>query len=252
AIGLVKEIEVYSYERVQWKTGIQSLDGDTQKQLVEWLKQWHEKTQSIPLPNERPAHATRRITIPVDIPDVQVVHTASLALKDLSPGQTHVGVDDMLPAELTIRHTRRWCSAAEQEAQSSLEFTYEVIANPDVWVIGGRRRCNFSCAEGEERTFRLLLLPQRAGHLLLPTVDVKSFAIGTGQQQPMSPPAVEQPLSDPSFAPRQRRAVSSELDYRSHGETVLVSADLQMTTINLDGFGDVDGNWPDSERKSSG
>ncbi|KAF3491930.1 uncharacterized protein GIQ15_01447 [Arthroderma uncinatum] len=246
-IGLVREIEVYSYEHVQWNTAIQSLDIDTQKRLVEWLKKWHEKNQSIPLPNERPVHASRCITIPVDIPDVQVVHTARLVLDGLSPGQTHVGVDDMIPADLIIHHTRRWCSVAEREVQSSLEFSYEVVANPDVWVIGGRRRGNYSCAEGEEKRFRLLLLPQRAGHLLLPTVDIKSFAVETGQQQqPMSPLAGEQqPHSDSSFAPRPRRPVSSELDYRSHGETILVSADLQMTTINLDGFGDAveDGGW---------
>ncbi|KAM5469696.1 hypothetical protein MauCBS54593_004250 [Microsporum audouinii] len=242
-IGLTREIEVYSYESIQWKAAIESLDSDTQNSLVQWLKEWHNKNRSISLPNERPTHALRHITIPVDIPDVQVVHTAKLVLKDISPGQTHVGVDDMIPTELIIRHTRGWCKVSEREAQPSLEFMYEVIASPELWVIGGRRRGNFSCAEGEERRFQLLLLPQRAGHLLLPTVDVKSFATGPGHQQPLSPTGGEHLQLDTSFAPRQRRAISSELDYRSHGETILVSADLQMTTINLDGFGDaVDGN----------
>ncbi|OAL67353.1 hypothetical protein A7C99_1217 [Trichophyton rubrum] len=256
-IGLTREIEVYSYERMQWREAVESMDGDTQTQLVQWLREWHNMNKTIPLPNDRPVNAVRHITIPVDIPDVQVVHTARLVLKDISPGQTHVGVDDMIPAELIIRHTRRWCEVAEREPQSSLEFTYEIIASPDVWVIGGRRRGNFTCAEGEEKRFRLLLLPQRAGHLLLPSVDIKSFATGPGEQQQQhhrlsSPTGGEHLLqSDSSFAPRPRRLISSELDYRSHGETVLVSADLQMTTINLDGFGDAAaGSWHDAERKT--
>ncbi|EFQ98769.1 hypothetical protein MGYG_01784 [Nannizzia gypsea CBS 118893] len=255
-IGLTREIEVYSYERMQWREAVDSMDGGTQTQLVQWLNQWHNKNKTIPLPDDRPANAVRHITIPVDIPDVQVVHNARMVLKDISPGQTHVGVDDMIPAELIIRHTRRWCEAAEREAQSSLEFTYEIIASPDVWVVGGRRRGNFTCAEGEEKRFPLLLLPQRAGHLLLPSVDIKSFAAGPDEEQQQQQQRLSSPTggdhlqSDSSFAPRQRRAISSELDYRSHGETVLVSADLQMTTINLDGFGDaVEGSWHDPERK---
>ncbi|EFE41602.1 TMEM1 family protein, putative [Trichophyton verrucosum HKI 0517] len=257
-IGLTREIEVYSYERMQWREAVESMDGDTQTHLVQWLREWHNTNKTIPLPNNRPVNAVRHITIPVDIPDVQVVHTARLLLKDISPGQTHVGVDDMISAELIIRHTRRWCEVAEQEPQSSIEFTYEIIASPDMWVIGGRRRGNFTCAEGEEKRFQLLLLPQRAGHLLLPSVDIKSFATGPGQQQQQQQHRLSSPTggehllqSDNSFAPRPRRLISSELDYRSHGETILVSADLQMTTINLDGFGDAAaGSWHDAERKT--
>ncbi|KAK2750367.1 hypothetical protein FQN57_003847 [Myotisia sp. PD_48] len=240
-MSLLREIEVLDYERVQWKNVIRHLDEDMQRRLIQWLKGWHHKHRLLHLPddgneqgnNEKIKFYNRRITIPVHLPEIQVVHTARLKLSGLAPNISHVGIDEAIMADLTLHHTRRWChTPAEQlEPGASLEFSYEIICNPDTWIIGGRRRGNFVSGEGETRAFSIVLIAQRAGNLLLPTVEVKSFictaAASTGGGL------------DESFAPPQRRLISSELDYQSHGQTVLVTPNLRMTSMDLDGFGEI-------------
>ena len=94
------------------------------------------------------------------MPQVQVVHTADLRILDsdggtcLEAGMATVG--QLIGAELLIKHTRVWDTGkvnatlqSSSEPQISgvdapLEFVYELHANPDHWLIGGRRRVHFS------------------------------------------------------------------------------------------------------------
>lgn len=125
-----------------------------------------------------------------------------------------------------------------REPESSLEFSYELLVNPDVWLVGGRRRGNFTAKEGESRSFTVMLLPQRPGHLLLPGLEIKTF--------------VTQVSADPELVSTvQRRVVSCEVDYLNQAETVLVSPNLQKTTVNLDISGGAGGgSWlVESERR---
>jgi hypothetical protein len=157
------------------------------------------------------------------------VHTADLYLPNMTGNHAHATVGGMIPAELRLRHTRRWCPYQRREPDSALEFSYEILANPELWLIGGRRRANFTAKEGETLSFPIMLLPQKAGHLLLPSLDIKTF--------------VSQ-ASDPDTLSPQRRQIPCEVDYRSHGETVLISPDLRKTTISLDGSGSSgSGSW---------
>lgn len=158
----------------------------------------------------------------------------------------------MIPAELHLRHTRRWASRSttrETQSDSELTFSYEILANPELWLVGGRRRGNFSATteEGRSSVFRVMLLPQRPGCLLLPGVDVKTFATGDGEGDD------DGVLGDGE----QRRLVLCEVDYRNHGETVVVSPDLSKTTVSLgvsSASGDAQGGgggWlVDSQRRS--
>lgn len=95
--------------------------------------------------------------------------------------------------------------------------------NPDVWLVGGRRRGNFTAKEGETRSFTVMLLPQRPGHLLLPGLDIKTYVTQALAADPELPSSVV-----------QRRAVPCEVDYLNHAETVLVSPNLRKTTVKLD------------------
>jgi Trafficking protein particle complex subunit 10, TRAPPC10 len=106
---------------------------------------------------------------------VQVVHTADLRILDsdgstfLETGMATVG--QLVGAELLIKHTRVWDtgkvnatlqSLSEPQISSAdapLEFIYELHANPDQWLIGGRRRVHFaakvytlSCKSADPRT----------------------------------------------------------------------------------------------------
>jgi hypothetical protein len=225
------------------------------------------------LPDPDPSLLSRQIVIPVDVPEIQVVHTAELRLGHRSIGSNatvHAAVGHMIPVELVLRHTRRWCSNRTEAADAPLEFAYEIHANPDLWLVGGRRRGNFTAEEGETKSFALMLLPQRAGHLLLPAIDIKTFVSGPSSSTAQPPPAVpgaassfpaaanslttlpstagqpggNPPLSGASAGAAatatatplqpQRRQVPNEVDYKNHSETLLVLPDLKKTTVSLE------------------
>lgn len=94
----------------------------------------------------------RRIIIPVEIPSVSVVHTVKLRLIPVDHGgQSSVAlaaIGQIMGANLEIKHTRRWdttdvTEATLQAAQKPLHFSYEVQANPDSWLVAGRRKGHF-------------------------------------------------------------------------------------------------------------
>ncbi|OQD92855.1 hypothetical protein PENSOL_c037G05552 [Penicillium solitum] len=253
AIGLIREVNMLPYQTVRWEDllGALKVPGEDVRQ---WLQEWHKNNPTILLPAQ-PTIPTRRIIIPVDVPEIQVVHTADLQLQPkptTDPGpSTHAAVGQMITAELCLRHTRRWCSPATREnADQPLECSYEIHANPDQWQIGGRRRGNFLARDGESTRFTVLLLPQKPGHLLLPGIEIRTF-LPSAPQPPTSAPA-----ADPagSMAPA-RRSIPCEVDYRNHGETVLVLPDLKKTTVSLSAAGGNHaaggGSWlVDSERRT--
>ncbi|PYH81481.1 TMEM1 family protein [Aspergillus uvarum CBS 121591] len=266
-VGLVREVETLGYANARWEGLLgalkEPLDG-----LKTWLKDWHKNHPVICLPAS-PTVLKRHIVIPVDIPEIPVVHTAELRLTNLTDQHRHAAVGQMIAAELTIHHTRRWCSAEQREqADVSLEFTYELHANPDSWLIGGRRRGNFTADEGETKTFAIMLLPQKAGHLLLPGLEIRSFVPPSPSSSGAPPPpttlkpqpstggaaaaaaAVAAADPAPATSQLQRRPIPCEIDYRNHGETVLVLPDLRTTTVSLSlSGGSHGGAWlVDSER----
>lgn len=253
AIGLIREVNMLPYQTVRWDDLLGALKAPGED-VRQWLKEWHKVRTKSSVSNQlfysrmkqnnsiihlpaQPTIPTRRIIIPVDVPEIQVVHTADLQLQpkpttDPRPS-THAAVGQMITAELCLRHTRRWCSPATREnADQPLECSYEIHANPDQWQIGGRRRGNFLARDGESTRFTLLLLPQKPGHLLLPSLEIRTF-YPSAPQLPTSPPAAD---AAGSMAPA-RRSIPCEVDYRNHGETVLVLPDLKKTTVSLSAAG---------------
>ncbi|KAL5049703.1 hypothetical protein BDW71DRAFT_153046 [Aspergillus fruticulosus] len=254
-IGLVREVEMLPYAAVRWE-GLLSALKEPMDGLRAWLKQWHDNHLTLFLPPE-PSIRQRHIIIPVDIPEIQVVHTAELRLTNLPSQAPHAAVGQPITAELRLSHTRRWCSPDQRaNADGPLEFSYELHANPDLWMVGGRRRGNFSASDGETKTFAIMLLAQKAGHLLLPGLEIRSFvplqSPSTSAATVAGTGAVAGP-GTPGAGPgqivqAQRRPIGCEVDYRNHGETVLVLPDLRSTTVSLSGGGH--GSWLiDSERR---
>lgn len=119
---------------------------------------------------------------------------------------------------------------------------YEIIANPETWLVAGRRRGNFRATEGQTSLFSLMLLPQKAGHLLLPHVELKTFVSQESHRDSHRD-------SQQVF---QRQQVPSEVDYFNHGVTVLVTPNLKTTTVSLDVTGTSgSGAWLiDSEQRN--
>ncbi|KAJ5794006.1 hypothetical protein N7457_000605 [Penicillium paradoxum] len=251
-IGLIREVTMLPYETVRWDDLLGALNPPAED-MRQWLKDWHKAHSTIYLPAQ-PTIPARRIVIPVDVPEIQVVHTAELQLQPKPTSEpeppTHAAVGQMIVAELCLRHTRRWCSPSTREsANQPLECSYEIHASPDMWQIGGRRRGNFLARDGESTRFTVLLLPQKPGHLLLPGIEIRTF-LPSAPQLPTSPPA------DPAVsAAPSRRSIPCEVDYRNHSETVLVLPDLRKTTVTLSAAGGNHaaggGSWlVDSERRA--
>ena len=96
--------------------------------------------------------SNRRIIIPVEIPSVSIVHTVKIRLLPADgSGQSSVAlaaVGQILAGALEIKHTRRWDTANVREVpppeeDESRHFSYEVQANPDSWLVAGRRKGHF-------------------------------------------------------------------------------------------------------------
>lgn len=144
-------------------------------------------------------------------------------------------------ARLSIQHTRQWedrnllkSTANLANADEALNFVLEVKANPDVWLVGGQRRAQFSCTEGEIKIFSIIMIPLQAGRLLLPSVEVRPQL--SPRQYPNAPERTETPAS-PHLLNREPRGqdvpFTCDLDYQSRGETVTVLSDRQSTTAAL-------------------
>ncbi|KAI9836242.1 MAG: hypothetical protein M1819_001579 [Sarea resinae] len=297
AFGLTGEIRLGAYEALRWEETLSGLQKDVRDGVREWLTNWHESNPSIPLypPTSNPTatssstgssalntpitapSSTRRITIPVEIPQIHVLHIADLHLisshdppdsqKPLVSTSTSISASprgqppssklatagQMLPAELRIRHTRRWAphpflkngttergdaampaaedTGAQHAKDAPIDFTYEIHANPDVWLVGGRRRARFTAREGEMLLFPITLLPLRPGHHLLPSVEIRqhfhvaapvpdSSGAGAGaekglpQSQSQSQAAVGLGISSPLSSPSPQSQVQNHQDNR--------------------------------------
>jgi hypothetical protein len=265
AIGLIREVNMLAYQSVRWDDLLGALK-EPPEDVRQWLQEWH-KVRNFPTSQStmtkptiiltyddqnntiiqlpaQPTIPSRRIVIPVDVPEIQVVHTAELQLQPSPTASTHAAVGQMITAELCLHHTRRWCSPTTREnADQPLECSYEIHANPDLWQIGGRRRGNFLARDGETTRFTVLLLPQKPGHLLLPSLEIRTFF----------PSGPQLPSTDPGTTVPPRRSIPCEVDYRNHSETVLVLPDLRKTTVTLSAAGGHagGGSWLiDSERRA--
>lgn len=103
----------------------------------------------IPLLEDLKGIKLQYLTVPVDIPQMGVVHTACFRLHSsreaISTEMEYVAIARPIAAELIIKHTRQWLTQTElRQKNQTLEFCYEVHANPDTWLIGGQRKAHFS------------------------------------------------------------------------------------------------------------
>ncbi|EED21634.1 TMEM1 family protein, putative [Talaromyces stipitatus ATCC 10500] len=267
SIGLLREMDILSYKDVHWDTVLKGLRESLRDEVRSWLVKWHRENSVLSLQEDNESELARQIVIPVEVPEIQVVHTAELRLLTTDNNEfTHAAVGHMIPAELILHHTRRWCSQQTEKPESGeqLEFAYELHVNQDQWLIGGRRRGHFTAAEDEVRNFAIMLLPQKAGHLLLPSIEIKTFVLcstatvvganisttmstgasssGNRTNAPVTSPSVTSPTSVTTpatvaaapWTQQQRRQIPNEVDYKNHAETILVLPDLRKTTVSLE------------------
>lgn len=242
--------------------GVDSNGEDVADVLAQFVVSWTKKNPRMAAmrPLAEPSEQ-QVILIPVDIPSMSVVHTADIRLQKPVPSLLPTSkdgtdepvacVNQLLPATLHLKWTRIWDTdgrpQAAADAEVGDEFSYEVIAPGDTWLVGGRKKGHFVIpsarpggAEGEadaeplssspinEADIPLVLIPLREGWLPYPAVEVREVSrndhgggsSGGGEEGNKSP-----------------LAGHCETDYRNLGETVRVVADRGRVTVSLDASG---------------
>jgi hypothetical protein len=165
------------------------------------------------------------MVITVSIPQVHILHTASLDLVSLShPSKTAI-VGQPLQATLHISHTRRWASTTSlvaaanlASAEDPIDFVYTLDASPDQWLIAGQRRALFTVAEDEVKEFTIVLIPLKAGNALLPSVDIR--------------PSIK-PREKDDIKASEEEVLNCETDYLSYGESVMIVPDVSSSTVSI-------------------
>lgn len=181
------------------------------------------------------ATLSRKITLSVEVPTVDVLHTVTLHL-DNDDSTKSVVIGRPIAATLAIKHTTRWASA-QLTADTPLSFSYTIDAPTDgPWLVAGPKRSRFTYKPDEEETeISLVLVPLRPGMHLLPSVDIQPVTTSTsssdlsGASRLLSPGQNGGPVEEETTQP----LVSCETDYHNSGETVLVVREARTTTVTV-------------------
>ncbi|KAL9124781.1 MAG: hypothetical protein Q9217_005924 [Psora testacea] len=222
-IGVRREVELGRYDHYGWEEMLRGIRLAEAMDLREWLKKWHQDSRVISLDDATNVSPVQHLTVPFDLPEMHVVHTARLCPQEgcliAHVDASYMALGQALPLELILEHTRHWGSEAEDDR--CLHFRYDVHASPDTWLVGGQRSARFSAKEGQQHRFSVLLLPQRTGHLLMPAIDI----------QPIASPHRDGPRDDQASSTES--LISCETDYINRAETILVVPNLSSTTARI-------------------
>ncbi|KAF7559860.1 hypothetical protein G7046_g4287 [Stylonectria norvegica] len=235
--ALIGSIQTDFLSDIAWErhlTGIGNVPGsqdDASASITTFLGDWQKSHPRVTVPSPDTIEPST-ILIPVEIPSLSILHTADIRLQPPAKGLVNgkpaatptVSMNQMLPATLHLKWTHLWDT--ETHGKDDQEFSYEVAAPADTWLLGGRRKGHFvipSASSGEvsstpetEAEIPLILIPLREGWLPFPTIEIREIhADGRVAEAP-------QP---------------SEMDWRNLGETVRVVGERRGVTVSLDASG---------------
>lgn len=207
---------------------IQSTGKDVASTMVDFVRNWQHTRPRISIQPCEGGGQARSILIPVDIPSMPILYSVDIQLQRDSAApisgsfsDASVGINQLLMANLHIKWTRMWHTSPT--ADDVQDFTYEVTAPADMWLLGGHKRGNItthstvgaSDAASSTLDVPLMLVPLREGWVPYPTVDIREAKPEDGGSA----------------------AVHCETDHRNLGETVRVIADHEQVTLSLDASG---------------
>ncbi|KZM24588.1 hypothetical protein ST47_g4319 [Ascochyta rabiei] len=235
-IAVLEKVDIGIFDEADWTECLDSLPHSAREEARSWLQDWLKDHKTVHLPKTNSPtspptsaplspHPPRRMVITVSIPQTHILHTTSLNLTSpsYSPNITIVG--HPLHATLRISHTRRWASYASLIAAANLdsavdpiEFVYTLDVAPDQWLVAGQRRALFTAVEDEVKEFAIMLIPLKAGNVLLPSVDIRARI---------------KPKEKDDGKGGEEEILSCETDYLSYGESVMVVPDVKSSTVGV-------------------
>ena len=232
--ALMRTIEMIDYNSIGWGEILPMVPPPSRGPLETWLKQWHLNNTTIDLGAESSDGPTpRKLTISVDVPNIDSVFHVALNLTDTSAdlrGSTlpALALGQPVKAQLRIGHTDAWSSKSmfpntprvkiQGDEEKEASFTCEVGVDSDTWLIGGRRRFRFRPDDGGARVHDILLVPVKLGIHPLPVVEMR----------------VETPLGDDEQAAHQELEVTCETHYKSAAQLVQVVRDLRTSKVLIE------------------
>ena len=222
---LTQRAEILRYDEIDWEVILKAVQPNMRRDAQKWLQQWHLRNTTIPLVlGDATAH---QLVIPVDLPHPHLVISTNLNLIQEAGLVGPITVGQPISAQLDITYTDRWRSDAKGDAESETEISYEVMAPADVWLLGGKRKGQSLSGASGRHLAPVILIPQRPGYLLLPSVEVKCFTLDGTEIDAVSG--------------RKRRERGCEVDHRSHAKSVLVVPGARETSISLEGESKIGG-----------
>ncbi|OAA59932.1 TMEM1 family protein [Cordyceps fumosorosea ARSEF 2679] len=262
--ALLGEVSTSFLHGVPWEKRLQGLAAESVvRSIAACLGKWQAEHKRLPvLSPDEAASEPSSILIPVEVPSLTVVHTADIrlrhplpaAINDATGGSSStatpaVFLNQVLHATLHLKWTRVWDT--ESPRTKDLEFSYDVSASPESWLVGGRRKGRFvipGCAAADsaadagdassstpetEAEIPLILIPQKEGWLPYPSVDIREVVSADTSNRGESGGA--------GGAPHSGAGHNIEVDWRNLGETVRVVNDKQAVTVSLDASGPAGG-----------
>ncbi|RMZ76460.1 hypothetical protein DV737_g4831, partial [Chaetothyriales sp. CBS 132003] len=216
AAGLTREMEIWHQDDVDFLTIVNGLDGSTSRKLETWLAAWHRTRNVIKLDASK--GQTRTLKLAVELPPRPPIITAVLSITGgISSSAGVASLGQALFCELLIEKLLPpWL------ARDETEFIFEIFAQADTWLIGGSKKGYLPPSQPTTKA-RVILIPQKAGSILLPLVDVRCRRKQQGR----------------AGAEAEWEEVSIEMNNRSASTTVTVTPNLKSTTLVLgsdDGF----------------
>ncbi|RAR02353.1 tmem1 family protein [Stemphylium lycopersici] len=244
-MALLGRLDLGVFEDMGWADCLESLPLIIRDDTQIWLQKWHEKHNIVSLGTDTASktaqHATaplspnppRRMVITVSIPQTHILQTASLSVESPStvshsPVAT---VGQPLMTTLRISHSRRWASPSSlvsaanlTEPTDPIDFVYTIEANPDVWLVAGQRRAQFSATEDQEHEWPIVLIPLRPGNTLLPNVEIR-------------PRIKAKADKGKDAAEGESEILNCETDLLSYGDAVVVVQDVRTSTVGVGDMG---------------
>ncbi|KKF95599.1 Trafficking protein particle complex subunit 10 [Ceratocystis platani] len=252
-------------EAIDWPAQLAKLGGipagsEVVRELTAYVTSWLSSTPRLPMVPEADAEGKnpgcRSIEIPVDIPPLEMLITADIrvdtaaAAQDisLSPSPSDadiptVCVNQMLPAILQLKWTRRWAAQAPNSSTAPMpvHYAYDVTAPPETWLIGGRKKGvltihpsdGISTAPDAVLEVPLMLVPLREGWITYPIVDIRETASSGLAGAP-----VEGDSNSGASAPAATGGGSLiEIDFKNLGQVLRVVSDRGKVTFSLNSSG---------------
>jgi hypothetical protein len=231
--ALLQTVDVLSAEHVGWQEVLPMISRNTHEDLEKWLNEWHAEHKTISLNNDAAFKAaSQRITVSVDVPNVDMVFHAAL---NLAPKLDHqpefqpsvLALGEPVQATLRLAHTAQWGTRSlfpnmprvkiQGDPEPEKTFVCAVGAEGDGWLIGGKRSFHFTPEDHrEDITLQLNLIPLRLGLYPLPLVEVR--------------PSVPADMEGNSTAEAEP-SLTCETYYENAAQTVHVIQDRRTTQV---------------------